>query len=141
MLTLAELQTSHWLEIQSGWLRRSTMRTLREDSEFGSSASRGIVGCKFLSRGLLQNSTINRWRNATIKSWRPRNNKSHLVGCREPLQAHSVEYVGAVAIAIPAGLGQIFGPVIKMAILSVVVAEHVGRGDFDAGSSWMSHNH
>jgi hypothetical protein len=47
--------------------------------------------------------------------------------------------MGAVAIAVPAGLGQIFGPVIKMAILSVVVAEHIGLGDFDAGSSWMPH--
>ena len=41
----------HWLKLQSGWFRRSMMWTLGEDSEFGSSVSRGIMlGCKFLSR-------------------------------------------------------------------------------------------
>jgi hypothetical protein len=51
-LTLAELQTSHWLEIQSGWLRQSTI-------EFVSSASRGMLGCKFSSRGVMVAATFN----------------------------------------------------------------------------------
>jgi hypothetical protein len=58
-LTLAELQTSHWLEIQSGWLRQSTMRTLDKDAEFVSSASRGMLGCKFSSRGVMVAATFN----------------------------------------------------------------------------------